>query len=50
MQVFDFNNQYNKTENKILLLQIPFTKDCGAKNKCISDLALNVKASIAGDR
>lgn len=34
----------------ILLLQIPFTKDCGAKNKCISDLVLNVKASIAGDR
>ncbi|KFQ73464.1 Integrin alpha-1, partial [Phoenicopterus ruber ruber] len=28
---------------------IPFTKDCGAKNKCISDLVLNVKASIAGD-
>ncbi|POI28234.1 hypothetical protein CIB84_008016 [Bambusicola thoracicus] len=49
MQVFDFNNQYNKIENKILLLQIPFTKDCGAKNKCISDLVLNVKASIAGD-
>ncbi|NXD30696.1 ITA1 protein, partial [Spelaeornis formosus] len=28
---------------------IPFTKDCGAKNKCISDLVLFVKASIAGD-
>ncbi|XP_071587082.1 integrin alpha-1 isoform X3 [Heliangelus exortis] len=28
---------------------IPFTKDCGAKNKCISDLVLKVKASIAGD-
>uniref|UniRef100_A0A8B9G3C4 Integrin subunit alpha 1 n=1 Tax=Amazona collaria TaxID=241587 RepID=A0A8B9G3C4_9PSIT len=26
---------------------IPFTKDCGAKNKCISDLVLNVKASIS---
>ncbi|NWT99369.1 ITA1 protein, partial [Urocynchramus pylzowi] len=28
---------------------IPFTKDCGAKNRCISDLVLIVKASIAGD-
>uniref|UniRef100_A0A8U7NTU7 Integrin subunit alpha 1 n=1 Tax=Corvus moneduloides TaxID=1196302 RepID=A0A8U7NTU7_CORMO len=26
---------------------IPFTKDCGAKNKCISDLVLIVKASIS---
>uniref|UniRef100_A0A8C5X8I3 Integrin subunit alpha 1 n=1 Tax=Malurus cyaneus samueli TaxID=2593467 RepID=A0A8C5X8I3_9PASS len=25
---------------------IPFTKDCGAKNKCISDLVLIVKASF----
>lgn len=39
-----------KLRIKIFLLQIPFTKDCGAKNKCISDLVLNVKASIAGDR
>ncbi|RMB95394.1 hypothetical protein DUI87_28115 [Hirundo rustica rustica] len=31
------------------VFKIPFTKDCGAKNKCISDLVLIVKASIAGD-
>lgn len=49
MQVFNFNNII-KLRIKILLLQIPFTKDCGAKNKCISDLVLNVRASIAGDR
>ncbi|XP_034630310.1 integrin alpha-1 isoform X1 [Trachemys scripta elegans] len=28
---------------------IPFTKDCGIKNKCITDLVLNIAASIAGD-
>uniref|UniRef100_A0A8D0GI95 Integrin alpha-1 n=1 Tax=Sphenodon punctatus TaxID=8508 RepID=A0A8D0GI95_SPHPU len=28
---------------------IPFTKDCGNKKKCITDLALTAKASIAGD-
>ncbi|KAG6940911.1 integrin subunit alpha 1 [Chelydra serpentina] len=28
---------------------IPFTKDCGIKNKCITDLVLIIRASIAGD-
>ncbi|CAM4555353.1 integrin alpha-1 isoform X1 [Lepidochelys kempii] len=28
---------------------IPFTKDCGIKNKCITDLVLIITTSIAGD-
>lgn len=34
----------------LLLLQIPFTKDCGSDDVCISDLILSVKTVTKATR
>lgn len=39
-----------KLHPALLLFQIPFTKDCGSDDVCVSDLVLSVKTDTKASR